>query len=421
MNSLRIQSPQDDHPELDLRALLQAIFRSKRSIAILTLLGTLISSAHTLLTPSHYQTQSILRPATVKDLDALNSTGLYALTPEEALKRVGATLESWDSRRAFVENWSGSKTPAERHSVEQALEDISILRPDARQGEQFSDSVSIRLTYPEGLDGAGLVNGLVAHAIKSEQQRIVLEVKALAKNRQIQLEKKISAARASHEARKQAHIAALREADNLRKVQLQDELRALRMQLKKRREDHIAQLAEAIRIAEKLEIHTPSTRSTLAPNPTAGQTASVVYTEINNQATPLYFLGTRALQAERNALLERSSDDFAEPRIAEIMSRLQLLEHNREIELLQSRTDEEPFMKDLASWREEAARLQQLETDLNDLRLAIVDQPALKPEKPIGPGKASDILSGTIAGAALGVLLALLRAVFMPGQKRGPE
>lgn len=148
-------------------------------------------------------------------------------------------------------------------------------------------------------------------------------------NRLNQLERRIAVAKAAYETWKDSEIARLREADELKRKRLEDELAALRQTLNTQRQNRIQQLDEAIKIAKALGITRPTTPSALGSSGLRAEQGSVILTEVHNRQLPLYFMGTEALEAERNALLERTSDDFAEPRIAEIQRELQLLERNR--------------------------------------------------------------------------------------------
>ena len=151
----------------------------------------------------------------------------------------------------------------------------------------------------------------------------------------------IEAQRANYEASKEAKIASLLEESALKQAQLQDELAALRAELKSRRTNRIQQLTEAISIAESLGIRKPTSPSAMSDLARGG--AQVIRTEVNSRETPLYFMGTEALSAERDALASRKSDDFIEPRIAEIQSELAMLENNREVEILREREGEDPL------------------------------------------------------------------------------
>jgi len=406
------QTPSD---EIDLAALVRALWQQKLLIVLVTTAVTLAAAAYAFLATAQYQVQSILRPAVIKDLDALNRTGVYELTPDQAMQRVGASLESYDSRLEFFrsnqELFEALRQP--NRSLEQTFERFNdkafmMLQPDPKKTNNLSAYVGIQLTYPEDVNGVALVNGLVEHVFQLERERIAADLAVVIQNRLNQLELQISAARASYEATKESQIAKLLEADNLKRAELQDELKALRQQLKTRRDNRITQLDEAIRIAKSLGITKPTTPSALGEGERSGQ-GSVIRTEVNNQQIPLYFMGAEALEAERNALLQRRSDDFTEPRIAQIAKELQLLANNRQVEVLNKRENEDLFLKKLAVWREEAARLRNLNIDVSGLKLASLDQLATQPIKPVKPKKLLILALGVVLGGMLGLFIALIR------------
>jgi LPS O-antigen subunit length determinant protein (WzzB/FepE family) len=231
-------------------------------------------------------------------------------------------------------------------------------------------------------------------------------------NRKANIEQRIEAARASYQAGKEAEIAALLEKAALKKAELEDELRALRTELKIRRENRLSVLDEAIRIARSLGIRKPTTPTAMAD---AGQG---VRTEITSREIPLYFLGVDALEAERDVLRARTSDDFMEPRIGEIQKELDMLRHNRQVEVLQQRQDEDLYLSELAKLREEAARLEGIEFDASTLQLARIDQPAQKPLKRLKPKRALILALGVVLGGMLGVFVALMRNLMQPRRVR---
>ncbi len=262
-----------------------------------------------------------------------------------------------------------------------------------------------------------MVNALVADVLKEQRERIASDLEVLIANRLLSLEKKVEAARASYEAGKEAEIASLLEQDTLRRAELQDELQALRGELKARRESRIKLLDEAIQIAESLGIGKPTTPSAMADAQRQGQ---VVRTEVNNREIPLYFMGSEALRAERQALSERRSDDFSEPRIAEIEKELALLSHNRQVEVLKQRKNEDLYLTGLAEWRQEAAQLRGIKFDTSTLQLVRLDQMALEPLAAVKPKKALIIGLGAVAGLMLGVVVALLRNLLHPRMREVP-
>ncbi|MDM8349814.1 Wzz/FepE/Etk N-terminal domain-containing protein [Pseudomonas sp. sp1636] len=410
--------------EIDLVELFRSLFRQKYLILAVACMVTMGAVAYAFLATPHYQVQSVLRPVDRGSLDELNGTGVYELTPAEALSRVGAGLSSYENRLAFFrENqvlFSGLVTPGS--SLEQAFEEFNrsaftMLQVDPKRPNSLSEFVGISLTYPRGVEGVAVVNGLVAAVLESERARIATDLKVLISNRLFSLEQKTEAARASYEASKEARIATLLEEDALQRARLQDELQALRGELKTRRENRIKSLDEAIQIAESLGIEKPTTPSAMADAQRQGQ---VVRTEVNSREIPLYFMGSEALKAEREALSARRSDDFSEPRIAEIEKELALLGNNRQVEILEKRQNEDLYLKDLAEWRQEAAQLKGIKLDTSGLQLVRLDQQALEPLAPVKPKKALIIGLGGVAGLMLGVFAAMLRNLLRPRQTDKP-
>lgn len=427
MEQLRI-SPPTPHDEIDLFDLMRSIWEQKVVLVITAAVVTLLAAVYAFTATPHYQVQSMLRPAQLKDLDAFNIPELYTLTPEDALRQLGATLESYDARLSFFranpELFEKIRTPG--RTLEQSFERFNadafqILQPTSNRDKQsLTDFIGIQLTYPKGLDGVAIVNGLVEHAEHLQRAAISRDIEVLIQNRLDQLELRIAAARAAYEARKDFEIAQLREADALKRAQLEDELAALRTQLNSLRQDRIAQLDEAIKIAKSLGITKPTTPSALSGAAHSGQ-GSIILTEVNNRQIPLYFMGTETLEAERAALQQRTSDDFVEPRISEIAKELQLLEQNRKIEVLMQREQEDLFLTEIADWREEESRLRSLRFDMSEVDLAQTDRPAVAPVNPIKPKKSLVLALGMVLGGMLGIFVALIRSMIQKQAQASKE
>jgi LPS O-antigen subunit length determinant protein (WzzB/FepE family) len=77
--------------------------------------------------------------------------------------------------------------------------------------------------------------------------------------------------------------------------------------------------------------------------------------------------------------------------------------------VLNKRENEDLFLKDLAAWREEAARLRSLQVDASNLKLISIDQLAVEPLRPIKPKKTLILALGLVLGGMLGLFIALIR------------
>lgn len=402
--------------EIDLVELFRALWRQRLLIVGVTFAATLIAAAYAFLATPYYQTKTYLRPVPQSMLDQLNETGIYKLTPEDALSRVASGLSSYDKRLDyFLSNQELFQTIEPKgDSPEQAFADFNeqafeMLHPDPKKTENRSAYVGLKLTYPKGMEGSAIVNGFVDYVLELERKEIAEDLESLIANRLASLDMNMEAQRANYSASKEAKIATLLEDAALKRAQLQDELAALRAELKTRRNNRIQELNEAITIADSLGIRTPTSPSAMTASARSG--TQVIRTEVTNQEAPLYFLGTEALTAERDALKNRTSDDFVEPRIAEIQSELTLLENNREVEILKAREGEDLYLTNLAQLREEASRLKGIKLDTERLRLVRLDQPALQSLNPIKPKKALILALGLVLGAMLGIFVALVRSL----------
>ncbi|CRM31791.1 chain-length determining protein [Pseudomonas fluorescens] len=404
--------------EVDLFALSQIVWRQKKIVLITTAGVALLAAAYAFLATPEYQVSSVLRPAAINELDALNRSEVYKLPPSEALLKVGASLESYETRlnffRANQQLFSEFERPG--RTLEQSFEEfnrnsISLIVPDLKKAESLSAYIKLEMNYPQGVDGVKILNDFVQYAIASERKQIAADMDVIVKNRINEITGKFNAARASYETDKEAKIASLLEADNLKRAQLLDELKALRAQLKTLRTDRMSQLAEAIGIAKSLGINKPTTPSSLGDAERASSN-SVMRTEVNNQQIPLYFMGVEALEAEKRALNQRNSDDFAEARIAQIAKELQLLQSNRQVEVLNRRENEDIFLAGVEPLRAEMARLRNLNIDMSRIKLVAIDRAAMEPLSAVKPKKLLIIMGGIIAGLVLGIAFALFSSVF---------
>ncbi|WP_454242133.1 Wzz/FepE/Etk N-terminal domain-containing protein [Pseudomonas sp. HLS-6 TE3448] len=402
------------HDEIDLFAMIQSIWKQKKLIAATALFVGAIAGAYAFLATPEYEVSTLLRPAALNDLDALNRTEVYSLPPGKALVRVGAALDSYDTRLSYFranpklfEAFGKAGQSPEQVFEEFNRDSLKLVQPDPKKADLLSAYIGLEMRYPKGVEGDEILNGFVQYAIENERKQIADDLKVIISNRLSEVDTKLDAARAAYDAEKEGKIAALLEADNLKRAQLQDELKALRVQLKVRREDRIAQLDEAISIARSLGLKKPSTPSSMASEGESG--SNIIRTEVNNQQIPLYFMGTDALEAERKALRQRTSDDFADPRVAQIRKELLLLNTNRQVEVLNQRENEEVFLSDIAPLRAERVRLSSISTDMRGLSLVNVDRLALEPANPASPQKALVVGLGLMLGGVLGIILALLR------------
>lgn len=85
-------------------------------------------------------------------------------------------------------------------------------------------------------------------------------------------------------------------------------------------------------------------------------------------------------------LQKRRSDEFTEPRIAQIQADLRLLERSREVELLKWRADEDVYIENYAK-RAGGCGAKGAEPHLSALQLVNIDRQAIYPRSAVKPKK----------------------------------
>ncbi|WP_448197302.1 Wzz/FepE/Etk N-terminal domain-containing protein [Pseudomonas putida] len=403
--------------EIDLFRIIRTLWRRRVLIVGVAAACTVIGAAVAYTITPVYETSTTLRPVALNQLDALNRSKIYTLPPSEALKRVGATLDSYNARLDFFRSRPDlvDVFQSEGQSLEQAFYDfnttaLSVVQADPKKTDLLSDFIGLKMRYEKGVDGAGILNDFVDYAVERERAQLSKDMEIIQANRLAEVDAKLNSAVSEYQVGNEGRIARLEEADAIKRAQLNDELKALRVELKLRRVARLAELDEAIGIARSLGLKKPSTPSLMADEQAAS--GNVIRTEVNGRPVPLYFMGTEILEAERTALRRRTSDDFVEPRIGKIRKELIMLSTNRKVEAIKSRADEGAFLEGIEALRVERSRLQALDTRLQGLQLVTVDQRAVASSKPVKPRKALIVLFALIGGLFVGAVIALARGAF---------
>lgn len=406
--------------EIEITEIVKSIWKQRAIVLLFTGIGFAAAASYATFVTPEYEISTTIKPVGITVLDQLNESGLYNLSPQDALKRVGSAMESYDVRVRFFTAYPQYLDPIRGagQSIEQAVESFnrnafSLAQIDPIKSGSLSPAINLSLRYPQGVDGVGIVKDFTSFVVEGEKTRIESNLKTLIANRIDKIEKELISSEAAYEANTSSSIAGLLEKDRIKKQNLQDELKALRQQLQTRKQNRVKELDEAISIAKQLGITKPSTPSSLGDSGNAREGNSI-RTEVNNRQIPLYFMGQLALEAERSTLLSRRSDDFTEPRIDDIQKELSMLNSNREVDALNARENKELFLKGFAESQGNLTRLKNLKIDLDQFQLVRIDKPASEPQSPVKPKKALIVGLGLLLGFTLGVALALIRRMVRP-------
>lgn len=157
---------------------------------------------------------------------------------------------------------------------------------------------------------------------------------------------------------------------------LEQQINAARESARKQREDRVKQLSEALKVAESIGLEKPPIISnSLSGEVSAGMDGSLTYMR-----------GSKALRAE--------------------------------IENLRNRTSDDPFIARLRQREEAMTFYRSLQIDPGVIEVYRQDGAIELPDKPVKPKKLFIVVLGVVAGATLGLILAMVRDMWLMRQRR---
>ncbi|WHI52428.1 Wzz/FepE/Etk N-terminal domain-containing protein [Microbulbifer sp. MLAF003] len=330
--------------EIDLIALVQGLWAQKWMIALVTLVVTLGAALYAFLSKPVYEARIGLLPPTLSDIADFNlargsKSGLKPFTVNEIFSEFTSNLQSEKSRRQFFEE-----------VYMPSLDSDQRLGSRDRLYEKFAEV--LRVKPPTKRQPAYLIIVESHDAAESaEWARQYLD----------QVTRRTLANVLNHTQRE----------SEVRIQQLQQELKTLREFAKIRKNDRLSKLREALAVASKVGLGSPPVLS--------GQAAEQLSAFMSGNL--MYMRGTKAINAE--------------------------------IEALESRTSDDPFIPSLRFVEEQLSLLKGVQSiSGKELAVSRPDGVVKVPDAPIKPRKALILALGIILGGMLGLFIALVRLMF---------
>ncbi len=415
-NQVNDQRPEFD--EIDIFELFGGLWQQKWLILAITCLTALVSVLGTLAMTPTYRAEAFIRAPLTSQIADIAESGVMEFTPKQAILRVEEELNSLSLRREIFDRNIGSLFDHEPVSEDERNSTffnefnpaIRVVAPNRGPKLKNEDRRTLSFEHSSPTATATILNELNTAASAAAKFNLLIEFKSTVSLRLANLRKELQQGVVNQATADKDTIARLSEQDRLIKLQLEDEIAAVRAMAAKEREDEITRLHEALSVAKSLDIIEPTSLAVMSQDK-SNITGSVAFTaEISEGDDPIYLKGTRVLGAELNALKERSSDDQHIAGLRKLEKDLDLLETNRQIEILEARENFEPFVPNAQKLREEISNLEELLTqDYADISLVRVDQAAMVPVAPSKPRKSLILAAAVIAGGMLGVVIALIR------------
>lgn len=415
---------------MSLAELVEGILDGRRTVLLCTALGLLIAFLCVRVLRS-FELEAHVLPPSARMVEPLNLVGMRFGSPEELLGDL--LMKGKKSDRALIEEvplaeWSSSdvfdqfllhlqspglhrKVLEEQGAIEPISEatttdQLSEIEDEFQRwesgfevqrdvfGEETFGGATIRMVGRHPQQMADFVNDVCFQAEQKVLKELRDVVLSRVEQRRAEIAQLIAAERARAAKLRQDEITRLEEEVAVEAGGLQRRISILRQQQSRKREDRLARLREALAVAQAAGM--------VDPLPGISQQE-----EINS--IPLFFLGTKLLEAELEALEARGPLDSDVEELRALEAELEWTQSNPQLEALRNRVHDDPYIPGLREMEAEDQVLAKLQVPADELAAMQFDLEAIPPRSPrLG---ASYLLTGTLLGLVAGVILALLQRV----------
>ena len=277
-----------------------------------------------------YEVQARLRQPADSSLVQLTNNNLLTLNKVVALERFQSELESRELLRTQFDDlikdaktvpWSNAALDDDRSTDQLFIEDflprLFVNRATGGKNEELTEAViNILFTAQNPVAGAQLINQIITaadiRATNIAKDEYSSRLREQIQQKEDELERSIETVKGADT----LEIKRLEEQAAIKRSQLLVELNAVRSDATQRRLDAMKRLEESISIAKSLGIDDPVDFEDLQTQYSASDRNLSV--RFDSDERPLYFRGTKLLNAELQVLKSRSDDEFMSSRIRDI-------------------------------------------------------------------------------------------------------
>ncbi|MDC0078227.1 Wzz/FepE/Etk N-terminal domain-containing protein [Deltaproteobacteria bacterium] len=419
---------------IDLYELWITLWSKKRLVIGVTVIAALGSVVFALLQPPIYKAEALLLPPDENKFQSLNVQGVpgmegvrglqgvQGITSNGVFKKFNKNLSSRILQKKFIQDFGLMELLAPERTPETRDEDIYKDFSEMFKIEtKGSTSISIELHDPEV--AVQWVNDYVKFMDKETISMLIEKIQNSIGDQIRDIEYMISSKRELAKIRREDKItgientiAAKRELVKQRRLDkitgIENTIAAKKEGAKQRRLDQILRFKEAILIADSLGIKKREDATSFIKS-------TQMNLDIITSTNPLYYAGSKELQAEINTLEQRKSDDPFISGLRDLQEELAQLnaiksddpyipglrDLQENLVLLNGIKSDDPFISGLRDLQENLALLRQIKIEDEGLHAVTIDQAAYPPKNRIKPNRRLIVSLGTVVGLFLGIFL----------------
>lgn len=403
--------------EIDLGDLIVKLMKQWKLMAVIVVVGTIVSVLIALSLPKVYQQEVILSRPNVADIINLNTNGLTQYSPEELFTRYYDELRSPKNLEQFIKEQSY----------------LPRLYPESDQPENqlmfgFNKNFTIAILEPKPETKGALVTNpsRLSMTITHQQEEVIAEIlnnfsKAIGDQliQTITAEQKkkiaselslinieISLLRMKARLDREQEIALLEEKNTELKNEIIEKIEALKVGATIEKNSLIIVMYEAFALAKKLNIQKPTYLSDFSRQQEVGKALTEIkFSE--NQELPLYLMGTEYLAAKTAELKARGDETPFIKEYSELKQRLLLLENDARLAALKVRESDDPYIEGLNSNLQRVGELKELSLSFDSVSGYRIEKSAEAQGQPIKPNRKLIVILGAMASGFVAIMLGI--------------
>ena len=378
--------------EIELGELIRNLFGEWKIIALVIAIGAILAIASAVHLSKVYAVEGMLRAPYLHELGDIRHQNIIAVEPSDLLMRVVDNLLAPEIQQRVLERSRLGKNMLENSKVSNAQLiqgfrrnfSVNVVKHDFYQLEKNEKPPFKEINVVMKSDQPVLAGEFVQLLIEQAQEKALLDfsndVAAIKVVRIRIIEEQLAAMSLAAEQSRQAEITRLQELNNESIDRLQQQIDLKIRKAKQDRKNTIIRLSEALKTAEELGISDPVSWDDLRPERESAQ----VINELNSEDdfAPLYFRGTRLLQAEVDRLRNRADDKPFIGGLTDLESQILQLRHDSRIDALQARENDTIYIDKYDDMQRDLKSLLNQPEHFSNVQLAVISQPATVPSGP---------------------------------------
>ena len=405
-----VSQPMDSNDEIDLRDLLNAIFKKKFFLITWCFIITLIALIIALTYPKNYIAKTTFYPPTPNDISTLNIKDTYTITTSEAYSYLIKNLKLKNIRESLFESLQEKsdefKTTKfisfnKKISLKESKNNKKSLKPITETILSFSSKNPEQATL--------IINTLLDNAIADTKVEIIALRNKIITTKEQQLQDKIEVLRNSAKQLRLDTIARL-EANNTLKINtINAKIKNLLTMESEKKANLIVRLQESSTIANSIGLKNPLDYQRAQTPEDNLKNISYKNNNFWIQNQELYKDGSLALNARIKAIKGRKDSYAFIPQILTLKSQLNILKKDATIAQLKERQNDDPFISGLRTLEERIAILNKAAINPSYFSPLSLKVTATTPNKPTGPRKLYILIAGMFIALISGIGIVLIQ------------